>query len=238
MSAERSARRVASNTAVQVAGKGVVLAIGFVSIAVLTRYLGPGDYGRYTLALMYMQLFAVLADVGLFTTVVRDISQRAGAHRGAGGQHAHAAAGPVAGRDRAGARRSACCCPTSPTCAWRSCSPALPLLFGMLGTTFAGAVLQARLRMGRAVVADVAGRAVGLGLVGLVVALTSASTPCSARPPAAPLVTAGGHLAAHPPHRRRAAAPGARGVAAPAARPRCRSGSRWRSTSSTSAPTR
>ena len=56
MSAERSARRVASNTAVQVAGKGVVLAIGAVSIAVLTRYLGPGDYGRYTLALMYMQL--------------------------------------------------------------------------------------------------------------------------------------------------------------------------------------
>ena len=41
----------------------------------LTRYLGPDDYGKYTLALMYMQLFGVLADVGLFTTVVREISK-------------------------------------------------------------------------------------------------------------------------------------------------------------------
>ena len=68
-------RRVASNTAIQLAGKGVVLALGLVSIAVLTRYLGPEDYGKYTLALMYMQLFGVLADVGLFTTVVREISK-------------------------------------------------------------------------------------------------------------------------------------------------------------------
>ena len=68
-------RRVASNTAVQLAGKGAVLALGVVSIAVLTRYLGPEDYGKYTLALMYMQLFGVLADVGLFTTVVREISK-------------------------------------------------------------------------------------------------------------------------------------------------------------------
>ena len=67
---------VASNTAVQLAGKGVALAIGLVSIAVLTRYLGPDDYGKYTLALMYIQLFGVLADVGLFTTVVREISKR------------------------------------------------------------------------------------------------------------------------------------------------------------------
>ncbi len=68
-------RRVASNTAVQLAGKGAVLAIGAVSIAIVTRYLGPDDYGKYTLALMYMQLFGVLADVGLFTTVVREISK-------------------------------------------------------------------------------------------------------------------------------------------------------------------
>ena len=55
-------RRVASNTALQLAGKGALLAMGAVSIAVLTRYLGPERYGQYTLALMYMQLFAVLAD--------------------------------------------------------------------------------------------------------------------------------------------------------------------------------
>ena len=72
-----SARRlVAANTAVQIAGKGVTLAIGLASIAIVTRYLGPDDYGRYTLALTYIQLFGVLADVGLFTIVVREISRR------------------------------------------------------------------------------------------------------------------------------------------------------------------
>ena len=59
----------------------MVLAIGLVSIAVLTRYLGPDDYGKYTLALMYMQLFGVLADVGIFTTVVREISKHPSAPR-------------------------------------------------------------------------------------------------------------------------------------------------------------
>ena len=52
-----------------------MLVLGVASIAVLTRYLGPDDYGQFTLALMYMQLFGVLADVGLFTTVVREISK-------------------------------------------------------------------------------------------------------------------------------------------------------------------
>jgi O-antigen/teichoic acid export membrane protein len=46
----------------------------------------------------------------------------------------------------------------------------LPLLFGMLNTSFV-AVLQARLRMERAVVGDVVGRAVALAALGVVVAL-------------------------------------------------------------------
>ena len=68
-------RRVASNTAVQLAGKGAILAMGAVSITVVTRYLGPEHYGKYSLALLYTQLFGVVADVGLYTTVVRDISR-------------------------------------------------------------------------------------------------------------------------------------------------------------------
>ena len=59
----------------QLAGKAALLAMGAASLAILTRYLGPERYGQFTLALMYMQLFAVLADVGLFTTVVREISR-------------------------------------------------------------------------------------------------------------------------------------------------------------------
>ena len=67
-------QRVAANTTYQLAWKAAVLAIAAVSIAVLTRYLGPADYGRYALALSFMQLFGVLADAGLTTIVVRELS--------------------------------------------------------------------------------------------------------------------------------------------------------------------
>ena len=72
----RLGRRVAVNTAVQAPGKRVILALAAVSIAIITRYLGPTLYGRYALALSYLRLFGVLADVGMFTIVVREISKR------------------------------------------------------------------------------------------------------------------------------------------------------------------
>jgi O-antigen/teichoic acid export membrane protein len=162
-------RRVASNTAVQVAGKLAGLAFGLVSIAVLTRYLGPGDYGRYALALMYIQLFGVLADVGLFTIVVRDISRDPSRTEELVGNTltlrlllALAAIAVAAG--------VSLLLPYERDVRVAIVIAGAPLLFGMLGTTFV-AVLQSRLRMGRAVVGDVLGRAVSLGLVGLAAGL-------------------------------------------------------------------
>ena len=151
---------MASNTAVQMAGKGAVLAIGGVSIAVLTRYLGPGDYGRYTLALMYMQLFAVLADAGLFMTVVRDISKRPERTEELVGNTLVLRLRAVARRDRAGVGSSAWLLPYAPDVRVAILLAGGPLLFGMLTTSLV-AVFQARLRMGRAVIADVVGRAAG-----------------------------------------------------------------------------
>ncbi|HEY7600728.1 MAG TPA: oligosaccharide flippase family protein, partial [Candidatus Limnocylindrales bacterium] len=160
-------RRVASNTAIQIAGKGIVLGFGLASLAVLTRYLGPSEYGKYTLALMYMQLFGVLADVGLFTTTVREISKdRSRTDELVGNvltlrlllalvvivlgsavslllpyEHQVRVAIVLAGG---------------------------PLLFGMVTTTYV-AILQSRLQMSRAVLGDVIGRAVSLLLVLVVV---------------------------------------------------------------------
>jgi O-antigen/teichoic acid export membrane protein len=161
-------RLVASNTAVQVAGRGAMLAIGLVSIAVVTRYLGPDDYGRYTLALTYMQLFAVLADVGLFTIVVRDISRD-----------------PSRTEELVGntitlrlllsvvviavAAAISLLLPYDPDVRVAILLAGL-LLLGMLNSAFV-TVLQSRLRMGRAVVGDVLGRAAALGAVALVAAL-------------------------------------------------------------------
>jgi O-antigen/teichoic acid export membrane protein len=162
-------RRVASNTAVQVAGKGVVLAIGVASIGVLTRYLGPGDYGRYTLALVYMQLFGVLADVGLFTTVVREISKDAARTDQLVG-NAFTLRLLLSCVVVALAAAVSLVLPYEHSVRVAIVIAGVPLVLGMVTTTFV-AVLQARLRMSRAVVADVGGRASALGLVLLVAAL-------------------------------------------------------------------
>lgn len=70
-----TARRVATNTAVQVAGRAVALATGTASIVILTRYLGSEDYGKLVLAFSYLQIFGVIADAGMFTVVVRELAR-------------------------------------------------------------------------------------------------------------------------------------------------------------------
>jgi O-antigen/teichoic acid export membrane protein len=155
-------RRVASNTAVQLAGKGAVLLAAAGSIAILTRYLGPGDYGRFTLALMYVQLFGVLADVGLYMTVVRDISKRPEETeelvgntlvlRGALSFGAIALAGLVS-----------LVLPYEADVRLAILLAGGPLLFGLLNSSLV-AVFQAQLRMSRAVISEVVGRIAGLAL--------------------------------------------------------------------------
>jgi len=160
-------RRVASNTAVQLAGKGAVLAIGLVSIGVLTRYLGPEDYGKYTLALMYMQLFGVLADVGIYTTVVREISKEPDRTEELIGN-------ALALRLVLAIGVIALACAVSLLLPYEHqvrvaiLMAGAPLLIGMVNTTFV-AVLQSRLRMSRQVVGDVLGRLASLLVVLVVV---------------------------------------------------------------------
>lgn len=162
-------RRVALNTGVQVAGKGVVLVIGAGSIAVLTRYLGPDDYGRFTLALMYMQLFGVLADVGLLTTVVRDISKQPERTEELVGNTLtlRLLLSLVAIALAAGI---SLILPYAHDVRVAIVLAGGPLLLGMLNTSVV-AVFQARLRMSRAVIAETVGRAAGFGLTVAVAAL-------------------------------------------------------------------
>ena len=60
-------------------GKLAVLAIGAASIFVTTRYLGASGYGQFALALAFVQMVGLLADLGLLTVVVREISRDPGA---------------------------------------------------------------------------------------------------------------------------------------------------------------
>ena len=163
------ARRVAANTAVQLAGKAAVLAIGFASVAVTTRYLGASDYGKLALALAFVQTFGLLADVGLLTVAVREMSRTP--------ERTNELVGAVL------ALRLALSLAVVPLAALISL--ALPydrevrvavliaggsLVLGLANGALV-AVFQSRLRMGRAAVSEVLGRASAFAALALVAAL-------------------------------------------------------------------
>jgi O-antigen/teichoic acid export membrane protein len=160
---------VALNTAVQLAGRALLLAIGLGSVAILTRYLGPRRYGQYGLAFSYTQLFGVLADVGIFTVVVRELSKaperteelvgNAFTLRLALSLVAVAlAVGVSLALPYEGSVRVAIAIAGLALC--------LDLLVGSLTAAF-----QARLLMGYAVIAQVVGRVLALGAVAAVATL-------------------------------------------------------------------
>jgi O-antigen/teichoic acid export membrane protein len=160
-------RRVAVNTAAQVAGRVIILGLAAVSIAIVTRYLGPTLYGRYALALAYIGLFGVLADVGLFTIVVREISKRPeDTSRLVGNAITLRAVVSLVVVILALAVSLAL--PYTPQVRVAIVIAAVPFVLGLLSTSLV-TVFQARLRMERAVIADVAGRAAALAAVGVVI---------------------------------------------------------------------
>ncbi len=67
--------RVAQNTIIQVIGKAISIVLGLLSIAILTRYLGPERFGNYTTVITYLLFFATLADLGITLVTAQMISQ-------------------------------------------------------------------------------------------------------------------------------------------------------------------
>jgi len=68
-------RAIASNTAIQVAGKFVGNILGILTIAIMTRALGRDGYGAFTTAISFLQFFGILVDFGLTLTMVRMVSE-------------------------------------------------------------------------------------------------------------------------------------------------------------------
>jgi len=163
------ARRVAANTAVQLAGKAAVMAIGLASVAVTTRYLGASDYGKLALALAFVQTFGLLADVGLLTVAVREMSRTP--------ERTNQLVGAVL------ALRLALSLAVVPLAALvslalpydRDVRVAILIAGGSLVLGLANgalvSVFQSRLRMGRAAVSEVLGRASAFAALALVAAL-------------------------------------------------------------------
>ena len=66
--------RLAANTMAQGAGIIAGAAIGFFTFVAVTRGLGPDAFGDYTAAMAFLFIPVVIADLGLSTAVLREIS--------------------------------------------------------------------------------------------------------------------------------------------------------------------
>lgn len=66
--------KIAKNTIVQILGRGIAVGIALITLGIMTRYLGTEGYGGYVTILAFLQVFAILADLGLQMTSVQSIS--------------------------------------------------------------------------------------------------------------------------------------------------------------------
>jgi len=64
------------NTFVQILGKIVSTILGFISVGLLTRYLGQEGFGNYSLVFAYLSIFGIIADWGLQLTMVRELARK------------------------------------------------------------------------------------------------------------------------------------------------------------------
>jgi O-antigen/teichoic acid export membrane protein len=68
-------RKVAYNTAVQIASRAVVTIISIVALAYIARYLGVIGMGKFNLIFAYLGLFGVVLDFGFFLLQIREITK-------------------------------------------------------------------------------------------------------------------------------------------------------------------
>lgn len=68
--------KIGVNTSIQILGKAISIILGFISVGLLTRYLGQEGFGNFTLVFVYLSFFGVLANFGLQLTMVRDLAKK------------------------------------------------------------------------------------------------------------------------------------------------------------------
>jgi O-antigen/teichoic acid export membrane protein len=67
------AQRVARNSAVQLAGRGVTIVVSLAALTILSRYLGPTQFGQYQLIIAFLTLFNI-SDLGVATIATRHLA--------------------------------------------------------------------------------------------------------------------------------------------------------------------
>ena len=68
-------KKIYTNTLAQIAGKVMTGLISIFLIKIVSDYLDTSGYGMYSKIYNYLSIFAVLADLGLYTISVREMSQ-------------------------------------------------------------------------------------------------------------------------------------------------------------------
>lgn len=68
-------RKIAYNTLISAGARIVGLALSLISIGFITRYLGQEGFGYYATVLAFLYFFTVLADLGLYSICLREISR-------------------------------------------------------------------------------------------------------------------------------------------------------------------
>jgi len=68
-------QKIAYNTIVSLASRVVGTIIALVNIGLITRYLGQNGFGDYSTILAFLYVFSVLADLGLYSITLREISK-------------------------------------------------------------------------------------------------------------------------------------------------------------------
>ncbi len=69
------ARAVGRNTIVQFVGKILSTILGFTTSVLILRYLHPAGNGSYTTVMAYLGFFSVVADLGLYLILIRDLNK-------------------------------------------------------------------------------------------------------------------------------------------------------------------
>ena len=68
-------QKIAYNALFSAGARVVEVALALIIIGLTTRYLGGGGFGDYIIVITFVYIFSVIADLGLYSIVVREISQ-------------------------------------------------------------------------------------------------------------------------------------------------------------------
>lgn len=68
-------RKIAYNSVISAGARAIGLVLSLTTIGFITRYLGQTGFGHYSTVLAFLFFFTVLADLGLYSICVREISR-------------------------------------------------------------------------------------------------------------------------------------------------------------------